>query len=244
VGAFYLHGLFIYLYFIIEPDTMKHLIAPSVLSADFANLQRDIEMINTSEADWFHVDIMDGVFVPNISFGFPVMSAIKKYAQKPLDVHLMIVNPEHYIERFAEAGAAVITVHYEACTHLHRVVQSIRIAGCKAGVALNPHTPVSLLKDILPDLDLVLVMSVNPGFGGQQFIPNTLNKVRELRAIASLLNPDLLIEVDGGVGLHNLEILIQSGANVFVAGNAVFAAASPPDMIADMKKLDAGIMKL
>lgn len=223
---------------------MKHLIAPSVLSADFANLQRDIEMINSSEADWFHVDIMDGVFVPNISFGFPVMSAIKKYAQKPLDVHLMIVNPEHYIERFAEAGAAVITVHYEACTHLHRVVQSIRTAGCKAGVALNPHTPVSLLKDILPDLDLVLVMSVNPGFGGQQFIPNTLNKVRELRAIASLLNPDLLIEVDGGVGLHNLEILIQSGANVFVAGNAVFAAASPPDVIADMKKLDAEIMKL
>jgi ribulose-phosphate 3-epimerase len=223
---------------------MKHLIVPSVLSADFANLQRDIEMINSSEADWFHVDIMDGVFVPNISFGFPVMSAIKKYAQKPLDVHLMIVNPEHYIERFAEAGAAVITVHYEACTHLHRVVQSIRIAGCKAGVALNPHTPVSSLKDILPDLDLVLVMSVNPGFGGQQFIPNTLNKVRELRAIASLLNPDLLIEVDGGVGLHNLEILIQSGANVFVAGNAVFAAASPPDMIAEMKKLDAGIMKL
>ena len=223
---------------------MKHLIVPSVLSADFANLQRDIEMINSSEADWFHVDIMDGVFVPNISFGFPVMSAIKKYAKKPLDVHLMIVNPEHYIERFAEAGAAVITVHYEACTHLHRVVQSIRIAGCKAGVALNPHTPVSSLKDILPDLDLVLVMSVNPGFGGQQFIPNTLNKVRELRAIASLLNPDLLIEVDGGVGLHNLEILIQSGANVFVAGNAVFAAASPPDMIAEMKKLDAGIMKL
>jgi len=223
---------------------MKHLIAPSVLSADFANLQRDVEMINSSEADWFHVDIMDGTFVPNISFGFPVMSAIKKYAQKPLDVHLMIVNPEHYIERFAEAGAAVITVHYEACTHLHRVVQSIRIAGCKAGVALNPHTPVSLLKDILPDLDLVLVMSVNPGFGGQQFIPNTLNKVRELRAMASLLHPDLLIEVDGGVGLHNLEILIQSGANVFVAGNAVFAAASPLDTIADMKNLDAGIMKL
>jgi ribulose-phosphate 3-epimerase len=223
---------------------MKHLIAPSVLSADFANLQRDVEMINSSEADWFHVDIMDGVFVPNISFGFPVMAAIKKYAQKPLDVHLMIVNPEHYIERFAEAGAAVITVHYEACTHLHRVIQAIHAAGCKAGVALNPHTPVSLLKDILADLDLVLVMSVNPGFGGQQFIPNTLNKVRELRAMASLLNPDLLIEVDGGVGLHNLEILIQSGANVFVAGNAVFAAASPQDVITDMKKLDAGIMKL
>jgi ribulose-phosphate 3-epimerase len=223
---------------------MKHLIAPSVLSADFANLQRDVEMINSSEADWFHVDIMDGVFVPNISFGFPVMAAIKKHAQKPLDVHLMIVNPEHYIERFAEAGAAVITVHYEACTHLHRVVQSIHAAGCKAGVALNPHTPVSFLKDILADLDLVLVMSVNPGFGGQQFIPNTLNKVKELRAMASLLNPDLLIEVDGGVGLHNLEVLIQSGANVFVAGNAVFAAVSPKDMIADMKKLDAGIMKL
>jgi ribulose-phosphate 3-epimerase len=223
---------------------MKHLIVPSVLSADFANLQRDVEMINSSEADWFHVDIMDGVFVPNISFGFPVMAAIKKYARKPLDVHLMIVNPEHYIERFAEAGAAVITVHYEACTHLHRVVQDIHAVGCKAGVALNPHTPVALLKDILADLDLVLVMSVNPGFGGQQFIPNTLNKVKELREMASLLNPDLLIEVDGGVGLHNLEILIQSGANVFVAGNAVFAAASPQDMIADMKKLDAGIMKL
>jgi ribulose-phosphate 3-epimerase len=223
---------------------MKHLIAPSVLSADFANLQRDVEMINSSDADWFHVDIMDGVFVPNISFGFPVMAAIKKYAQKPLDVHLMIVHPEHYIAQFAEAGAAVITVHYEACTHLHRVVQSIHAAGCKAGVALNPHTPVSLLKDILPDLDLVLVMSVNPGFGGQQFIPNTLNKVKELRAMAALLNPDLLIEVDGGVGLHNLEVLIQSGANVFVAGNAVFAAASPQDMIAEMKKLEAGIMKL
>lgn len=223
---------------------MKHLIAPSVLSADFANLQRDVEMINSSDADWFHVDIMDGVFVPNISFGFPVMAAIKKYAQKPLDVHLMIVHPEHYIAQFAEAGAAVITVHYEACTHLHRVVQSIHAAGCKAGVALNPHTPVSLLKDILPDLDLVLVMSVNPGFGGQQFIPNTLNKVKELRTMAALLNPDLLIEVDGGVGLHNLEVLIQSGANVFVAGNAVFAAASPQDMIADMKKLEAGIMKL
>lgn len=223
---------------------MKHLIAPSVLSADFANLQRDVEMINSSDADWFHVDIMDGVFVPNISFGFPVMAAIKKYAEKPLDVHLMIIHPEHYIAQFAEAGAAVISVHYEACTHLHRVIQSIHAAGCKAGVAVNPHTPVSLLKDILPDLDLVLVMSVNPGFGGQQFIPNTLNKVKELRSMAALSNPDLLIEVDGGVGLHNLEALIQSGANVFVAGNAVFAAASPPDMIADMKKLDAGIMKL
>lgn len=223
---------------------MKHLIAPSVLSADFANLQRDIEMINSSEADWFHVDIMDGVFVPNISFGFPVMKSINKYAKKPLDVHLMIVNPEHYIERFAEAGAAIITVHYEACTHLHRVLQSIRATGCKAGVALNPHTPVSLLKDVLLDLDLVLIMSVNPGFGGQQFIPNTLNKVKELRSMASLLNPDLLIEVDGGVGLHNIEVLVQSGANVLVAGNAVFAAASPRETIAEMKQLDAGIMKI
>lgn len=223
---------------------MKHLIAPSVLSADFANLQRDVEMINSSEADWFHVDIMDGVFVPNISFGFPVMQAIRRYAAKPLDVHLMIVNPEHYIEQFAAAGAAVITVHYEACTHLHRTVQAIHAAGCKAGVALNPHTPVILLKDILADLDLVLIMSVNPGFGGQQFIPNTLNKVRELKAMAALLNPDLLIEVDGGVGLHNLPVLVQAGANVLVAGNAVFAAESPMDTIAEMKRIDTGTMKL
>lgn len=223
---------------------MKHLIAPSILSADFANLQRDIEMINASEADWFHVDIMDGVFVPNISFGFPVMESVKKYAEKPLDVHLMIVKPERYIERFAQAGAAVITVHYEACKHLHRVVQSIHATGCKAGVALNPHTPVSLLKDILADLDLVLVMSVNPGFGGQQFIPNTLNKVRELRAMASLQNPGLLIEVDGGIGLHNLGMLVEAGADVLVAGNAVFAAASPAEMIAEMKRLDTGTVQL
>ncbi|HKG05893.1 MAG TPA: ribulose-phosphate 3-epimerase [Pedobacter sp.] len=223
---------------------MKHLIAPSVLSADFANLQRDVEMINSSEADWFHVDIMDGVFVPNISFGFPVLQALKKYALKPLDVHLMIVNPERYIEQFAAAGAAVITVHYEACTHLHRVVQSIHTAGCKAGVALNPHTPVALLKDILSDLDLVLIMSVNPGFGGQQFIPNTLNKVQELKAMAALLNPGLLIEVDGGVGLNNLEVLVKAGAGVLVAGNAIFAADSPKDMIAEMKQLDAGTMKI
>lgn len=217
---------------------MKHLIAPSVLSADFANLQRDIEMVNLSEADWFHVDIMDGVFVPNISFGFPVMEAIKKYATKPLDVHLMIVNPDQYIERFAAAGATVITVHYEACTHLHRTVQAIHAAGCKAGVAINPHTPVALLKDILVDLDLVLVMSVNPGFGGQKFIPNTLNKLRELKAMASTINPDLLIEVDGGVGIHNLADLIEAGAEVFVAGNAIFAAPSPSIMIAELKQLD------
>ncbi|TCD01424.1 ribulose-phosphate 3-epimerase [Pedobacter psychroterrae] len=222
---------------------MKHLIAPSVLSADFANLQRDVEMINASEADWFHVDIMDGVFVPNISFGFPVMEAVARYAKKPLDVHLMIINPDQYIARFAEAGAAVITVHYEACTHLHRTVQAIHAAGCKAGVALNPHTPVGLLKDILPDLDLVLVMSVNPGFGGQKFIPNTLNKVRELRAMAALTQPDLIIEVDGGVGLSNLADLVNAGANVLVAGNAVFAASSPAAMISELKEIDPDIVK-
>jgi len=222
---------------------MKHLIAPSILSADFANLQRDVEMINASEADWFHVDIMDGVFVPNISFGFPVMEAVARYAKKPLDVHLMIVNPDQYITRFAEAGAAVITVHYEACTHLHRTIQAIHDAGCKAGVALNPHTPVGLLKDILSDLDLVLVMSVNPGFGGQKFIPNTINKVRKLRAIAALINPDLIIEVDGGVGLNNLADLVHAGANVLVAGNAVFAASSPAAMISELKEIDPAIVK-
>ena len=223
---------------------MKHLIAPSVLSADFANLQRDIEMINSSTADWFHVDVMDGVFVPNISFGFPVMAAIKKFATKPLDVHLMIVNPDQYIARFAEAGASVITVHYEACTHLHRTIQLIHDAGCKACVALNPHTPVTLLKDVLADLDMVLIMSVNPGFGGQKFISNSLNKISELRELARQLNPDLLIEVDGGVSLLNIGDLVQAGANVFVAGNAIFAADSPQDMIAGMKQLETGTMTL
>jgi len=216
---------------------MKHLVAPSVLSADFANLQRDVEMINNSEADWFHVDIMDGVFVPNISFGFPVMEAIAKHAKKPLDVHLMIVNPDQYIERFAKAGAAMITVHYEACPHLHRTVQSIHEAGAKACVALNPHTPVELLTDILSDLDMVLVMSVNPGFGGQKFIPNTLDKIRRLRSLANVLKPDLLIEVDGGVGIHNTPDLVHAGANVLVAGNAIFGAPSPQDMISSMKHL-------
>lgn len=222
---------------------MKHLIAPSVLSADFANLQRDIEMINSSEADWFHVDVMDGVFVPNISFGFPVMEAIKRHAKKPLDVHLMIVNPDQYIERFAAVGANIITVHYEACTHLHRTIQAIHAAGCKAAVALNPHTPVILLKDILSDLDMVLIMSVNPGFGGQQFIFNSLHKIAELRAMAAQVNPDLLIEVDGGIGIHNAGQLLQAGANVLVAGNAIFAAASPSEMIAELKQVDSGIVK-
>lgn len=218
---------------------MKHLIAPSVLSADFANLQRDVEMINSSEADWFHVDVMDGVFVPNISFGFPVVEAIKKHAKKPLDVHLMVVNPDQYIERFAAAGADSITVHYEACTHLNKTIQSIHAAGIKAAVALNPHTPVELLTDILSELDMVLIMSVNPGFGGQAFIKNTLAKISRLRAMANIVNPNLLIEVDGGVGLHNTAALSSAGANVLVAGNAVFGAASPREMISSMKNLSA-----
>lgn len=222
---------------------MPHLIAPSVLSADFANLQRDVEMINSSAADWFHVDVMDGVFVPNISFGFPVMEAISRWAEKPLDVHLMIVNPDQYIERFAAAGASVITVHYEACTHLHRTVQAIHAAGCKAGVALNPHTPVNLLTDILIDLDMVLIMSVNPGFGGQQFIPNSLHKIAALRKMAATVNPELLIEVDGGVGLHNTAALLQAGANVLVAGNAIFAAASPAGMISELKQIEGGFVQ-
>jgi len=217
---------------------MKHLIAPSILSADFANLQRDIEMLNQSEADWIHVDVMDGVFVPNISFGFPVITAAKKHAKKPFDVHLMIVEPDKYIADFAKAGADLITVHYEACTHLHRTIQLIKSVGCKAGVALNPHTPVSLLKDILQDIDLALVMSVNPGFGGQAFIPQTLNKLRELRQMAQQTNPNLYIEVDGGVGIQNIASLIEAGANVFVAGNAVFAAPSPTQMIAELKNIE------
>jgi ribulose-phosphate 3-epimerase len=220
--------------------TMKHIIAPSILSADFSNLQRDVEMINSSEADWFHVDVMDGVFVPNLSFGFPVIEAVQRHATKPLDVHLMIVNPDQYIERFAKAGAAVITVHYEACIHLHRTIQSIHLAGCMAGVALNPHTPVSLLKDILPELDLVLIMSVNPGFGGQHFIANTLNKLCELKSLALRLNPELIIEVDGGVGIQNIASMITAGADAFVAGSAVFAAASPLQMISDLKNINKG----
>jgi ribulose-phosphate 3-epimerase len=216
-------------------ENMKHLIAPSILSADFSNLRSDIEMINASEADWFHVDVMDGVFVPNISFGFPIVEAVKKYATKPLDVHLMIVNPDQYLTRFAEAGAYSITVHYEACTHLHRTIQSIHLAGCKAGVAVNPHTPVALLKDVLVDLDMVLIMSVNPGFGGQSFIENTYSKIVELKNMAAQSNPDLLIEVDGGISIHNISSLSDAGANVFVAGNSIFSSASPEQTIKDFK---------
>jgi len=223
---------------------MKHIIAPSILSADFANLQRDIEMINNSDADWFHVDVMDGVFVPNISFGFPILKAVKQYAKKPLDVHLMIVNPEKYIQQFAKGGADIITVHYETCPHLHSVIQMIKAAGCKAGVALNPHTPVSLLKDSLADLDMVLIMSVNPGFGGQQFILQSLSKIAELRKMANEIHPQLIIEVDGGVSISNIENLIKAGANALVAGNAIFTASNPTQMIADLKNIDVSTQKI
>lgn len=214
---------------------MSHFVAPSILAADFANLQRDIEMINISAADWIHVDIMDGMFVPNISFGFPVVKAVKKHAQKPLDVHLMIVDPDRYLKDFKDAGADHITVHYEACTHLHRTIHAIKALGCKAGVALNPHTPVALLIDIIADLDLVLIMSVNPGFGGQTFIENTYKKIRDLKALAQQRNPNLLIEIDGGVTQQNAGKLLSAGANALVAGNFVFSADDQVGTIAALK---------
>lgn len=213
------------------------LIAPSVLSADFANLQRDVEMINSSEADWFHVDIMDGVFVPNISFGMPVLEAISRHATKTIDVHLMIVNPDQYIKTFAQLGANNLTVHYEACTHLHRTLQAIKAEGMKAGVALNPHTNVSLLEDIINDIDLVCIMSVNPGFGGQSFIERTYDKVRQLKEIITRNGASTLIEIDGGVSDKNALPLAQAGADVLVAGNYVFRAADPVTTVSALKKL-------
>lgn len=216
---------------------MNHLIAPSILSADFANLQRDVEMINKSEADWFHVDIMDGMFVPNISFGFQVIKAIKKHATKPLDVHLMIVDPDRYLQTFKDAGADILTVHYEACPHLHRTIQAIKALGMKAGVAINPHTSVNLLIDIITDIDLVLVMSVNPGFGGQKFIENTFHKIVMLSEIIRTTKSKALIEIDGGVDLKNYAMLIDKGANVLVAGNTVFSSPDPIQTISDLKKI-------
>lgn len=214
---------------------MGHLIAPSVLSADFGNLERDIRMINQSDADWFHVDVMDGVFVPNISFGMPVVKTIAKHASKPLDVHLMIADPDRYIKAFKEAGAEILTVHYEACTHLHRTIQSIHAEGMKAGVAINPHTPVSVLQDVLNDIDLALIMSVNPGFGGQSFIENTYAKIGRLKELKEKASANFLIEIDGGVNDKNAHKLIAAGADVLVAGNYVFGHTDPFEAIKAIK---------
>jgi len=216
---------------------MSKLVAPSVLAADFANIQRDVEMINNSEADWFHIDIMDGTFVPNISFGIPVMQAIKKYATKPLDVHLMIVNPDQYIKIFKEIGADILTVHYEACTHLHRTIQGIKAEGMQAGVALNPHTPISVLEDIIQDLDLVCIMSVNPGFGGQSFIENTYSKVQQLKNLITFKGCDTKIEIDGGVTDKNANNLVEVGADVLVAGSYVFGSKDPIETVKELKAM-------
>ena len=213
------------------------LIAPSILAADFGNLEKDCKMVNSSLADWFHIDIMDGVFVPNISFGMPVLKAIQGIAKKPLDVHLMIVDPDRYVDTFADLGSAVLTVHYEACTHLHRTVQKIKSCGIKAGVALNPHTPIAVLEDIIPNLDLVCLMSVNPGFGGQSFIEGTFNKVKSLKTLIERKEAVVQIEIDGGVSVKNAEALIASGADVLVAGSHVFKAEDPKDVIRTLKQL-------
>ena len=214
---------------------MSHLIAPSILAADFANLQRDVEMINNSNADWFHIDVMDGMFVPNISFGIPVIKAIKKHAKKPMDVHLMIVNPDRYIKDFKDAGADILTVHYETCNHLHRTIQAIKAEGMQAGVVLNPHTPIAVLEDIILDLDLVLLMSVNPGFGGQSFIENTYKKVIQLKDLIEKSGSKALIEIDGGVNDKNAPKLVAAGADVLVAGSFVFKSDNPTETIAGLK---------
>lgn len=216
---------------------MTPMIAPSILASDFANLQQEIEMINTSLADWVHVDVMDGVFVPNISLGIPVVEAIKRHAKKPLDVHLMIVRPENYVEAFCKAGASIISVHLEACAHLHRNIQQIKALGCKAGVAINPHTPVSSLSEIIQDIDLVCLMSVNPGFGGQKFIERTYEKVRELKSLIQDRGSNAQIEIDGGVNQQNAARLIEAGADVLVAGNFVFSSPNPKEVIERLKSL-------
>jgi ribulose-phosphate 3-epimerase len=216
---------------------MKHKISPSLLAANFANLAEDIEMINRSEADWLHLDIMDGVFVPNISFGFPVINAVSKICKKPLDVHLMVVNPEKFIPEVKATGAMIMNVHYEACPHLHRVIQQIREAGMEPAVTINPSTPVSMLKDIIEDVYMVLIMSVNPGFGGQKFIKHSVEKVKELRQLIDETGSNALIEVDGGVNKTTAPLLLEAGADVLVAGNSVFSASSPEEMIHYLKTL-------
>lgn len=216
---------------------MSHLISPSLLASDFANLQSECEMLNKSEADWYHLDVMDGVFVPNISFGMPVIAAINKHTLKPLDVHLMIENPDSYIKDFKAAGANILTVHYEACTHLHKTLQAIKEEGMKAGVALNPHTPVELLEGIIHEIDLVLIMSVNPGFGGQKFIESTYEKVRKMKALITKNGADTKIEIDGGVTSANAKKLIEAGADVLVAGSFVFKSDNPLQIIADLKNV-------